>query len=139
MKVKVYVIDLETPAKVKRWGLRVGIPLGLLLGGGAIAWAAGLHTWNQRDTLNASDLNGNFSALQSAIPMVTAWQSYAPTVTASGTDVTTTMGTLGVWRRGRRLGRSGHDCEPYRLPGIRHSAVLTPREHNSRLQQDTAP
>jgi hypothetical protein len=67
MKVKVYVIDLEIPPRVKKWGLRLGIPLGVLLGGGAIAWAAGLHTWNNGDTLNASDLNGNFAQLQNEI------------------------------------------------------------------------
>jgi hypothetical protein len=61
MKVKVYVVDLEIPLRVKKWGLRIGIPLGLLFGGGAIAWAAGLHTWSNGDTLNATDLNGNFT------------------------------------------------------------------------------
>jgi hypothetical protein len=67
MKLKVYVIDWEIPPRGKRWGLRVGIPLGLLLGGGAIAWAAGLHTWANGDTLNATDLNGNFTNLQGQI------------------------------------------------------------------------
>jgi hypothetical protein len=41
--------------------------LGLLLGGGAIAWAAGLHSWNTGDTLQAADLNANFALLQSQI------------------------------------------------------------------------
>lgn len=67
MKLKVYVVDLEIPASVKRWGLRIGIPAAVVLGGATAAWAAGLHTWNTGDTLNATDLNNNFSALQSQI------------------------------------------------------------------------
>jgi hypothetical protein len=64
MKLKIVVIDLEIPPRTKKWLLRIGIPLAVLLGGGAIAWAATLHTWNTGDTLQASDLNGNFAGLQ---------------------------------------------------------------------------
>jgi hypothetical protein len=67
MKIKVYVVDFEIPPRVKRWGLRIGIPVAVLLGGGAVAYAAGLVTWSQGQTLNASDLNNNFSYLQSEI------------------------------------------------------------------------
>jgi hypothetical protein len=67
MKLKIVVIDLEIPPKVKKWGLRISIPLAVLLGGSAIAWAATLHTWNTGDTLQATDLNGNFAALQAEI------------------------------------------------------------------------
>jgi len=84
MKVKVYVIDLEIPPRVKRWGLRIGIPLAVLVGGGAIAWAAGLHTWANGDTLNATDLNGNFSNLQAQI---TALQTAPAPVVAINTTV----------------------------------------------------
>jgi hypothetical protein len=68
MKLKVYVIDFEVAPSLKKWGIRVGIPLGLLLGGGALAWAAsGLTTWNPGDALQASALNGNFAYLQGEI------------------------------------------------------------------------
>jgi hypothetical protein len=67
MKLKVYVIDLEIPPRVKKWGLRFGIPLALLLGGGAVAYAAGLVTWTDGQTLKAADLNGNFNYLQGEI------------------------------------------------------------------------
>jgi microcystin-dependent protein len=67
MRLKIVVIDLEMPARVKKWCLRVGIPLGAVLGGGAIAWAAGLHTWNPGDKLLATDLNANFAYLQGEI------------------------------------------------------------------------
>ena len=70
MKIKIVVIDLEIPSRVRKWALRVGIPVGVLLGEGAVAWAAGLHTWKQGDTLNAADLNGNFSALDARLTTV---------------------------------------------------------------------
>jgi len=67
VKLKVYVIDLEIPAHVKRWTLRIGA-LVLVLGGAAIAIAATpLHTWATGDTLQATDLNGNFTNLQAQI------------------------------------------------------------------------
>jgi len=67
MKIKIAVIDLEIPPRVKKWALRIGIPLGVLFGGGAAAWAGGLLTWSSGQTLKASDLNANFAYLQSEI------------------------------------------------------------------------
>jgi hypothetical protein len=67
MKLKVVIVDLEVSPRFKKWALRIAVPLGVLLGGGAIAWAAGLHAWNTGDTLQAADLNGNFSYLQGEI------------------------------------------------------------------------
>jgi C1q domain len=67
MNVKVVVVDLEIPPKVKKWGLRLGIPLAVILGGTAVAYAAGLVTWTSGQTLTAADLNANFSALQNQI------------------------------------------------------------------------
>jgi hypothetical protein len=98
MKLKIYTIDFEIPPHVKKWALRIGIPA-VVLTGAVVALAAPLHVWNQQDTLNAADLNANFASLQSSIPVVTSWNSYTPTVTVSGTDVTATMGTSGSWRR----------------------------------------
>jgi hypothetical protein len=51
-----------------------------VLGGGAIAYAMP-HIWKDGDTLNASDLNGNFSALDGRVaalesPANGTWQSY---------------------------------------------------------------
>jgi len=67
MKLKVYVIDVELSAAAKRWGLRL-VTLSLVLGATAVALAAGpLHTWSTGDTLQATDLNGNFSNLQTQI------------------------------------------------------------------------
>ena len=34
MKVKLVIVDLEIPPRIKRWGLRIGIPLAVLFGGG---------------------------------------------------------------------------------------------------------
>jgi hypothetical protein len=68
MKFKIYVVDMEIPARVKTWATRIGI-LGLLLGSAAVAIAAAtpLHTWATGDTLQATDLNGNFAALDQRI------------------------------------------------------------------------
>jgi hypothetical protein len=72
MKIKVVVVDLEIPHRVKKWALLAGLPLALVVGGGAVAWAGTLHTWNQGDTLNASDLNANFSQLSTDLAAVQA-------------------------------------------------------------------
>jgi hypothetical protein len=72
MKLKVYVIDLEIPARVKRWALRIGIPI-VLVGAAAVAIAATpLHTWATGDTLTAADLNGNFKALDDRLTALEA-------------------------------------------------------------------
>jgi hypothetical protein len=64
MKMKVYVIDLEIPARVKAWGIRVGI-LVVLLGTAAIAIAAdSIHAWKAGDPLTAAELNANFANVQ---------------------------------------------------------------------------
>ena len=67
MKIKVYVVDMEIPVRVKKWALGVGVPAAVVLGGGAVAWASGLVTWTSGQTLLAADLNNNFSYLQNQI------------------------------------------------------------------------
>lgn len=61
------MIQLDPPTAAKKWALRIGVPVALLLGGGAVAWAAGLKIWNAGDTLTAADLNANFAYVQSEI------------------------------------------------------------------------
>jgi hypothetical protein len=63
MKFKIIIVDFEIPARLKHWGLRLGIPTALALGGGAVAYGAGVVSWVDGQTLKASDLNGNFAAL----------------------------------------------------------------------------
>src|SRR5579859_4313451 len=96
MKVKLIIIDLEIPPSVKRWGIRLGIPLAVLIGGSTIAWAAMLHTWNNGDRLNADDLNGNFATLQSEIAALqqstTALQQVTHPASAFRAYLTTTSG-----------------------------------------------
>lgn len=67
MKIKLVVVDVEIPIKVKKWGIRIGVPAAVLLVGSGIAWAAGLKTWASGDALTAADLNGNFQYLQAQI------------------------------------------------------------------------
>jgi microcystin-dependent protein len=59
-------LDRNVPQLVRKV-LLVGIPAALLVGGGAVAYAAGLLTWSDGETLKSADLNGNFAYLQSEI------------------------------------------------------------------------
>jgi hypothetical protein len=67
MKLKVYVIDLEIPARTKRRALLVGIPLGVLLGGAAIVWAGVPNVFSAGQTLSSAAINQNFSSLDTRI------------------------------------------------------------------------
>jgi hypothetical protein len=85
MKLKMVVVDFEMSPGLRRWGLRLGLPLALIICGASVAYAAGLITWNTSDVLKAADLNGNFAALQAQFPVV----SYAE---VTGSIVTTGEG-----------------------------------------------
>jgi hypothetical protein len=63
MKLKVYVIDLEIPARTKRRALLVGIPLGILLGGAGIVYATVPNIFAAGDSLSSAKINQNFSSL----------------------------------------------------------------------------
>jgi hypothetical protein len=68
MRLKIVIVDFEIPPRVKRWVLRVGIPAVVLVGGTAVAYATSLPvTWSSGQTLQAADLNNNFSYLQNEI------------------------------------------------------------------------
>jgi hypothetical protein len=60
MKLKIVIVDLEIPPRVKKWTLRLGLPLVVLVAGG-VAYADLPHpSWKDGDTLNAADLTANF-------------------------------------------------------------------------------
>jgi hypothetical protein len=61
---------------MKRVRLGVGIALVVLVGAGAIVYASVPHTFNTGDTLQATDLNGNFSALDQRITALEAAQMH---------------------------------------------------------------
>jgi hypothetical protein len=66
MKVKVYVIDLEIPPRVKKWAFRIGTPLvALFVGGVAFAGLPGGYADGQ--PLTKAILDNNFNYLQSEI------------------------------------------------------------------------
>jgi len=75
MKLKLVIVDMEIPPRWKKWGLRVGIPAAVLIGGGAIAWAGNLVTWTDGQPLKSADLNNNFSYLQGEITALQAAQA----------------------------------------------------------------
>lgn len=66
MKVKVYVIDFEMPRAVKKWGMRVGVPLFAVLGGG-VAFAGLPGGYADGQPLTAEVLTANFNYLQNEI------------------------------------------------------------------------
>jgi hypothetical protein len=70
MKVKVYVIDLEIPARIKKWGLRVGIPAAAMVVGG-VAFAGLPGGYADGQPLTAAALTNNFNYLQNEITTTT--------------------------------------------------------------------
>ncbi len=75
MKIKVVVVDLELPPRTKKWGLRLGIPV-FVLSAAALAHAGPTwKVWNTGDTLQATDLNGNFSILQGQVHAPSAFRA----------------------------------------------------------------
>lgn len=71
MKLKLVTVDLELSRRTKR-ALGLGLGLALLVGGGAVAYAGGLHSWKTGDALNADDLNNNFGNLETRLAAVEA-------------------------------------------------------------------
>jgi hypothetical protein len=70
VKIKIYVIDLEIPPRVKRWGLRIGIPA-VVLGVGAVAFASNPN-FTTGEVLQASDLQTMSNAITALQASVTA-------------------------------------------------------------------
>lgn len=91
MKLKVYVIDLDISPRVKKWGLRIGIPA-VVLSFAAMAFAAPLHVWNNGDALHATDLNGNFSSVESLLKPT---PFFAWTMVVASTSATETFAPEG--------------------------------------------
>ena len=59
-------------SKIERWTLRAGIPLAVIIGAGALAFAAVPHSFTNGDTLQAADLNSNFASLDQRISALEA-------------------------------------------------------------------
>src|SRR5690242_18533227 len=67
--------------RAKRLLLRVGLPIAIVLGGSALAYANVPTVWKSGDTLKAADLNGNFSALDARLTALEAGADYTNPVT----------------------------------------------------------
>jgi hypothetical protein len=72
MKIKVVVIDFEVPTRVKQWALRIGIPVLVLGGFVALAYASVPVTFTSGEVLQAADLNTNFQSLDQRLTAVEA-------------------------------------------------------------------
>lgn len=67
MKLKLMIIDLELPPRLKRMALRLGIAGLVGAGGVGVAWASVPHTFSAGQTLKASELNDNFAAMETRV------------------------------------------------------------------------
>jgi hypothetical protein len=82
---------------MKRMHLGVGIAVVVLLGAGALVYASVPHAFNTGDTLQAADLNGNFSALDQRITALESGRFHWDGYLSAGGDLsaaTTPSGTL---------------------------------------------
>jgi hypothetical protein len=112
MKVKIIVIDWEVPQRFRRLGLRIGLPVVLLVSGGAIGHAAVPNVFSSGQTLSAAILNQNFddvdkrvARLETTVPNAT----HAVTAdTASAIAPGPIAGSLTVYA----IGGVGGACQP---------------------------
>jgi len=84
MKLKVYVVDFETPRWVRRVVAYVA-PAVLVLGVAAIALAGNLVTWTDGQPLKSADLNNNFTYLEGQITALQTAQAAAQAVLTQAT------------------------------------------------------
>jgi hypothetical protein len=70
VKIKIVVIDLEIPPRVKRWAIRVGIPAAVVAGLGAIAYASVPISFIAHGPLTAADLNADFNSLDGRVSLL---------------------------------------------------------------------
>ncbi len=70
MKIKV-TVDIELSPRAKRL-LLVGLSMGVLVVGGAVAFANVPNTFKDGDTLSAATMNDNFAALDGRLTAVEA-------------------------------------------------------------------
>jgi len=118
MKVKIVVIDLEVSAAAKRWVLRAGIPLAFLLGGGAVAWAAGIHTWKDNDTLSAGDLNSSFQYVEQQIVTL---QTQVAAMQPQGVGLVTVGAFVEDTANGATIGTQNPYANPWLTSAARNS------------------
>jgi hypothetical protein len=79
MKIKVYVLDLEIPRRIKRLAVLLGLPVALLLTIVAVAYAS-ITTFKAGDPLSAATMNANFADLNMRLTALEGALTRAPTV-----------------------------------------------------------
>lgn len=113
MKLKIVVLDLELTSRQKRIAAFLLVPA-IVFGGGAIAYANVLHTWNDGDTLTAADLNGNFDTLNGSLDTVNS------SVAALDTRITKLEGSAAANPSAFRAHLSGTVAVPSSGIGVSH-------------------
>lgn len=96
MKLKIVVIDLEIPGRVKRIALRAALLVTILVGLGAIAYASVPVVFAPHSPLNAADLNADFGNMDSRIGAIEdGGTAYAVEAKHAGSADTATGGGPG--------------------------------------------
>ena len=95
-----------------------------VLAASGVALAGGVpKVWSDGDTLNAADLNGNFSALDGRISAIEAsqivWSSYTPTIESDGTAASQVVRgtTIRYFVQGKTVCLQGHVVFGEQFPG----------------------
>jgi hypothetical protein len=96
MKIKIVVIDLEIPPPVKRWALRIAIPVAILGAAGA-AYASLPHTFASGETLTAANLNADLQNLDTRVAALEPVRPLVATLTWTGSAVTVSSPSPSGW------------------------------------------
>jgi hypothetical protein len=94
----------------KRLYLWISVAIGVVVVSvGALVYASVPHTFVPNEPLTAANLNSNFAGLDTrvgtletnaaAMPTITRWAAYTPTVSSGGGAAIATQTSTGFWRR----------------------------------------
>jgi microcystin-dependent protein len=125
MKIRIVVVEWEVPPSVKRWALRVGIPV-VALGLSAIAYASGPKTWTPGESLKSVDLNTNFAIVRTPPGAISAFGGGAAPdgwLLCDGSAVSRTMYADLFSAIGTTFG-AGDGATTFNTPDLRGRAVV---------------
>jgi hypothetical protein len=98
MRLKVVIVDLEIPVRVKKWALRIGIPVSVLAGAGFAFAGPPTNEYATGQPLTKMALDDNFNYLQNEIGGDAGNGGLAGEIAALQTQVTALQGQVaGTW------------------------------------------
>jgi hypothetical protein len=92
MRIKIVVIDLEIPPRVKRWALRLAIPA-VILGLAGVAFASLPHTFASGEVLTAASLNADFQNLDGRVSTLETGRTIGASVVYTSATPSYSLGT----------------------------------------------